>query len=401
MHWITKPGTSVAEERRIVTQVSRELRAIPGVRNFGSHIGQALLADEVYGVNFGENWISIDPRCDYDETLAAIEEVVNGYPGLFRNVETYLNERIDEVLTGIERDLCRAHLWTGLEGHPRQGGRGGAGPQGDPRHRRFARAAPVRGAADPGRGQPGQGATLWPQARRCAPGGGHLDVRRRGRRPLQRRQGLRRERVEHARNAPQPRQIFATCRSTRPTAGMCVWATWPMCAFAPAQSVIYRENASRRIDVSANVEDADLGAVMDRCQQSPRARSSSRSGTTPRCSASMPSGRPPSTACCSFAIAAVHRRVPDPAGLVRQHAPGDPRLLDVALGAGGRLAGGVLHRRRHLARLARRFPHGLRHRGPQQDHADQPLSASRESTKAKSSVRTWRCAAPSNGFRRS
>ncbi len=47
MHWITKPGTSVEEERRIVTQVSRELRAIPGVRNFGSHIGQALLADEI------------------------------------------------------------------------------------------------------------------------------------------------------------------------------------------------------------------------------------------------------------------------------------------------------------------------------------------------------------------
>ena len=31
---------------------------------------------------------------------------------------------------------------------------------------------------------------------------------------------------------------------------------------APTQSVVYRENASRRIDVAANVEDRDLGAVM-------------------------------------------------------------------------------------------------------------------------------------------
>src|SRR5574341_83846 len=100
MHWITKPGSSVVEERRIVTQVSRELRAIPGVRNFGSHIGQALLADEINGVNFGENWISVDPAADYDQTLAAIEKVVYSYPGLFHNVETYLNERIDEVLSG-------------------------------------------------------------------------------------------------------------------------------------------------------------------------------------------------------------------------------------------------------------------------------------------------------------
>ena len=47
---------------RIVDRASNELRAIPGVRNFGSHIGQAVLADEVVGVNFGENWISIEPE---------------------------------------------------------------------------------------------------------------------------------------------------------------------------------------------------------------------------------------------------------------------------------------------------------------------------------------------------
>ena len=100
MHWISAPGTSVGEERRIVTQASRELRNIPGVRSFGSHIGQAFLSEEIAGVNFGENWISIDPAAPFDETLAAVDEVVAGYPGLFRNRETYLNERIDEVLAG-------------------------------------------------------------------------------------------------------------------------------------------------------------------------------------------------------------------------------------------------------------------------------------------------------------
>jgi CzcA family heavy metal efflux pump len=100
MHWISAPGTSVGEERRIVTQASRELRAIPGVRSFGSHIGQAFLSEEIAGVNFGENWISVDPAAPFDETVAAIDEVVEGYPGLFRNRETYLNERIDEVLAG-------------------------------------------------------------------------------------------------------------------------------------------------------------------------------------------------------------------------------------------------------------------------------------------------------------
>ena len=74
--------------------------SIPGVRNCGSHIGQAFVADEPYGVEFGENWISIDPAVDYDKTHAAVLEVVNGYPGLRRDVQTYLKERIREVLTG-------------------------------------------------------------------------------------------------------------------------------------------------------------------------------------------------------------------------------------------------------------------------------------------------------------
>ncbi len=100
MHWITKPGTSHPEMWRITAQACRELLTIDGVRNCGSHIGQALLADEPYGIYFTENWISVDPSVDYDKTLAKIQETVDGYPGLIRDVQTYLKERIREVLTG-------------------------------------------------------------------------------------------------------------------------------------------------------------------------------------------------------------------------------------------------------------------------------------------------------------
>src|SRR5207244_8685519 len=80
MHWISKPGMSLTEQRRIVIQGSKDVRSIPGVRNFGSHIGQALLGEEIAGVDFGENWISIDPKSDYNKTRAKIEETVSGYP---------------------------------------------------------------------------------------------------------------------------------------------------------------------------------------------------------------------------------------------------------------------------------------------------------------------------------
>ncbi|MDZ7288476.1 MAG: efflux RND transporter permease subunit [candidate division KSB1 bacterium] len=105
MHWLTKPGTSWPEEARITIQASKELRSIPGVRNFGAHIGQALIMDEVVGVYFGENWISVDPKVDYDETRDKIQATVDGYPGVYRDVQTYLKERIREVLTGTSEAI--------------------------------------------------------------------------------------------------------------------------------------------------------------------------------------------------------------------------------------------------------------------------------------------------------
>jgi CzcA family heavy metal efflux pump len=100
MHFVEKPGTSVEAMTRVTIQASKDLRAIPGVRNFGSHIGRAEVADEVVGPNFTELWISVAPEAEYQPTLKKIEEVVNSYPGLYRDVLTYLRERIKEVLTG-------------------------------------------------------------------------------------------------------------------------------------------------------------------------------------------------------------------------------------------------------------------------------------------------------------
>ncbi len=100
MHWVAKPGTSFEAMKRSTLRVSQELRTIPGVRNFGSHLGRAEVADEVVGSNFAEHWISLDPKVPYDATIAKIQEVIDGYPGLYRDLLTYLKERIKEVVSG-------------------------------------------------------------------------------------------------------------------------------------------------------------------------------------------------------------------------------------------------------------------------------------------------------------
>jgi Cu/Ag efflux pump CusA len=98
--WVTRPGTGHQEVVRMVERASRDLRSIPGVRGFGAHIGRAVQGEEVNGINFAENWLSLSPNADYDKTLKQIQDTVAAYPGLFREQTTYLNERIDEVLAG-------------------------------------------------------------------------------------------------------------------------------------------------------------------------------------------------------------------------------------------------------------------------------------------------------------
>src|SRR6185503_4298683 len=63
-----------------------------------------------------ELWLSLEPGADYDATLARIREVVEGYPGLQRDVLTYLQERLEEVLSGAGATLVVRIFGPELEG---------------------------------------------------------------------------------------------------------------------------------------------------------------------------------------------------------------------------------------------------------------------------------------------
>ena len=103
--WEAVPGTSRTEMNRITSLATEELRSLPGVRNVGSHVGRAITGDAIVSMNSGELWVSIDPNANYDEAVADVQEVISGYPGLFREVQTYQPERTTEALTGKSDDL--------------------------------------------------------------------------------------------------------------------------------------------------------------------------------------------------------------------------------------------------------------------------------------------------------
>lgn len=103
VNWEGSPGTSRLAMNRITTRASVELRSIPGVQNVAAHVGRAVMAsDEPVGINSAELWVSIDPEADYDSTVTAIEEVVDGYPGLDIDLLTYPQERFDATLAEEE-----------------------------------------------------------------------------------------------------------------------------------------------------------------------------------------------------------------------------------------------------------------------------------------------------------
>lgn len=99
------PGTSHPEMTRIMTRISNELRSLPGIRKVGAHTGRAITGDKVVNINSSQLWVSIDPDADYDNTVDAVKNVVAGYRGLDRDVQTYLDERIKEVISGTSEQI--------------------------------------------------------------------------------------------------------------------------------------------------------------------------------------------------------------------------------------------------------------------------------------------------------
>lgn len=260
MHWVGKPGTSLDAMRRITERASRELRAIPGVRNFGSHIGRAEVADEVVGPNFTELWISLDPDAPYAPAVARIRAAVDGYPGLYRDVQTYLQERVKEVLSGSSGAIVVRIFGPDLASLRRAAGDVGGS------------LARVPGVVD----LKVEAQVLVPQIEiRLRPEA----IRRFGLTPGEVRRAattlLQGTRVGEVYRSPQVVDVVVW-GTARVRADLTALRSLPIetasgapvplsdvadVLLTPTPNVIQREGASRRIDVTCNVRGRDLGAV--------------------------------------------------------------------------------------------------------------------------------------------
>jgi Cu/Ag efflux pump CusA len=68
-----------------------------GVRNVASHVGQALLGDQIVSANSAETWITLDPTADYASTVEAIRGVIDRYQGVRHTLLTYPQASLDQA----------------------------------------------------------------------------------------------------------------------------------------------------------------------------------------------------------------------------------------------------------------------------------------------------------------
>ena len=99
------PGTSLPEMDRVTAQASHEVRAVPGVRDVGAHVGRAITGDQVSNPNGSELWVSLSSTADYDDTLAAVRRAIKGYPGIESDVKTYSQAKFGDLQTGTDEPV--------------------------------------------------------------------------------------------------------------------------------------------------------------------------------------------------------------------------------------------------------------------------------------------------------
>ena len=265
MHWVEKPGTSLPAMRRITVEAAKELRAVPGVHSFGAHIGRAEVADEVVGINFTELWIALDRGVDYEATIAHVQRIVDGYPGLQRDLLTYLRERVKEVLTGASATIVVRIF----------------GPDLDELTVQAQKVAASIGTIDGVADLKVQAQVLVPQIEvRYRPEKAQLvgvspaDVRRAATTLVQ---GTKVGEIYEDQKmfdvvvwgSPEVRDSVSAIRKVEiqtPAGGIVPLDAAADVVVAPTPNEITRERGSRRIDVTCNVRGRDLGAVANEIQ---------------------------------------------------------------------------------------------------------------------------------------
>ena len=107
VHMVMLPGTSLAESTRLGERVSTELLKNPNVRFVSQQIGRSELGDDTAGVHYSELHVDLKPLGGSEEARAEadVRAALDGFPGASFSTNTFLTERIEELVSGEQADV--------------------------------------------------------------------------------------------------------------------------------------------------------------------------------------------------------------------------------------------------------------------------------------------------------
>ena len=107
VHMDAVPGTSLQESVRLGDRVTAALLKIPYVRSVAQRVGRAELSADTLGTHQSEFEVSLNARngAEVAAAQAAVRNTISQFPGASFSANSFLTERIDEILSGYRAEV--------------------------------------------------------------------------------------------------------------------------------------------------------------------------------------------------------------------------------------------------------------------------------------------------------
>jgi len=108
VHMSAIPGTSLQESLRIGRAVTQELKKNPHIRSVAQRVGRAELSDDTWGTHYSELNVDLVPLSGEEGELvqSEIRNALTKFPGVYFAIKPFLEERIEEILTGVSGQVA-------------------------------------------------------------------------------------------------------------------------------------------------------------------------------------------------------------------------------------------------------------------------------------------------------
>lgn len=102
VHTTSIPGTSLQESIRIGSALTKQFLKIPGIESVSQWAGRAERGADTFGSHYSEYEVRLTPLsgAEQQQILDSLRVILDDFPGILYEANTFLTERIDETISG-------------------------------------------------------------------------------------------------------------------------------------------------------------------------------------------------------------------------------------------------------------------------------------------------------------